>query len=128
MLGFDELGSTGGCRGQSVVGKGVDSAHDSLGGVEEGFVGGGGEEGPLEACDLEAVFEVVAGGVSVEAAQRKTDGDALGEGFKMGQSQDLAQSGLAGKEDGEASAAVPFKVGEQGKEGQDIGPEVLRRR
>ena len=83
MLGFDELGSGGGRRGQSVVGEGIDSAHDSLGGVEKGFVGVGGQKGPLETCDLEAVFEVEAGGVSIEAAQGKADGDALSESFEM---------------------------------------------
>jgi hypothetical protein len=79
----------------------------------------------LEAGDLEAVFEVAAGGVSVEAAQRKADGDALGECLEMGQAQNLPQSGLAGQEDGESSFAVPFKVGEQGQEGEDVGSEVV---
>jgi hypothetical protein len=125
VLGFDELGSGGGRRGQSVVGEGIDSAHDSLGGVEESFVGGGGEEGPLEACDLEAVFEVEARGVSVEAAEGKANGDALSESFEMRQTQDLSQPGLAGEENGEASGAVPFKVGEKGKQGKDLGPEVV---
>jgi len=108
-----------------MVSEGIDSAHDSLGGVEKSFVGGGGEEGPLEACDLEAVFEVEAGGVSVEAAQGKADRDALSESFEMGETQDLPQPGLAGEEDGEASGAVPLKVGEKGKEGEDIGPEMV---
>jgi hypothetical protein len=125
VLGFDELGSGGGRRRQSMVSEGIDSAHDSLGGVEESFVGGGSEEGSLEACDLEAVFEVEAGGVSVEAAEGKADGDALSESFEMGQTQDLSQPGLAGEEDGESSGAVPIKVGEKGKEGEDIGPEVM---
>jgi hypothetical protein len=125
VLGFDELGSGGGRGGQGVVGEGIDSAHDSLGGLEEGFVGWGVEEGAFESCDLEAVFEVEAGGVSVEAAQGKADGDALSESFQMRQTQDLSQPGLAGEEDGEASGAVPFKVGEEGKKGEDLGPEVV---
>ena len=50
MLGLDEFGSGGGSGGQGVVGEGVDSAHDSLGSLEKGLVGWGGEEGPFEAC------------------------------------------------------------------------------
>lgn len=82
VFGFDELGAGGGGSGQGVVSEGIDSAHDTLGGIEEGLVGGGGEEGSVEAGDLESVFEVEAGGVAIEAAQGEADGDALGEGLE----------------------------------------------
>ena len=71
------------------------------------------------------MFEVAAGGVSVEAAQGEADGDALSEGLQMRQAQDLSQSGLTGQEKGKPSFCVPFKVGEQGEEGEDVGPEVV---
>lgn len=108
-----------------MVSEGVDSAHDTLGGVEEGLVGGSGEERAVEAGDLEPVFEVEAGGVAIEAAQSEADGDALCEGLEVRQAQDLPQSGLAGQEHGEPALGIPVEVGEQGKKGEDVGAQVL---
>ena len=125
MFGFDELGARAGGGGQGVVGESVDAAHDALGGVEESLVGGGGEQGPVEPGELEAVLEVEAGGVAVEAAQGEADGDALGEGFEVGEAQDLAQTGLTGEEHGEPAGGVPVEVGEQREESEDVGPEIL---
>src|SRR5262249_22983050 len=35
------------------------------------------------------------------------------------------QPGLSCQEDGELSGGVPFEVGEQGQQGEDVGPEVV---
>jgi hypothetical protein len=107
------------------VGERVDSSHDALGGTEEGLDGGFGEQRPVEAGELESVFEVEAGGVAVEATQGEVDGDSLGEGLEVRQSQGLSQSGLPREEHGEPPLAVPVKVGEQGQEGEDDGSQVV---
>src|SRR5207244_1580066 len=125
VVGFDESVAGGGGDGQSVVGEGVDSAHDSLGSVEEGLDGGFGEQRSVDTGELESVLEVEAGGVAVEAAQGEADGDSLGEGLEVREAQSLAQSGLTGQEHGEPSLAVPVKVGEQGQEGEDVRSQVV---
>src|SRR5689334_4964475 len=107
------------------MGECVESTHDALGGVEEGFKGGLGEEGPIEAGDAQSVLEIEAGGVAIEATQVEADGDSLGEGFEVGSLELLAQSGLSAKQQGEPSRAVPVEIGEQGQEGEDVRPQMV---
>lgn len=63
------------------MGEGVDSAHDSLGSVEEGLDGGFGEQRSIETGEPESVLEVEVCGVAVESSQRETDGNSLSEGL-----------------------------------------------
>ena len=125
VLGFDELGSGCGGGGQSVVGEGVDSAHDSLGGLEEGLVGGGGEEGPFEAGDLEAVLEVAAGGVSSKPRSAKRMVILWASASRCDRRRICRSPDWPVRRTASRPGAVPFKVGEQGKQGEDVGSEVV---
>src|SRR5207244_9605001 len=108
VVGFDESVAGGGGDGQSVVGEGVDSAHDSLGSVEEGLDGGFGGQRSVDTGELESVLEVEAGGVAVAAAQGGGDGDSVGEGHEAREAESLAQSGVAGQGARERVMAAPI--------------------
>jgi len=108
------------------VREGVDPAHESLGCVVDGFDRGFGEDGSVAARDAEAVLQVSAGGVAVEACEAVADGDALGQGLQVGHAELLAEPGLPGEEEREASDAVEVEIREHGEEAQHVGPQGVR--
>jgi hypothetical protein len=110
VIGLDEASTVQGGSGQSVVGEGVDVAHEAAGGREEGLEGGVGEEGAIDAGEAEAVLEVEAGGVTVEAREGVADGDALGERLEVGEAELATQARLTGEQEGETVLSVPVEV------------------
>lgn len=87
MIAVDDLGAQRSGGSQSVMGEGVEVAHQAAGGREEGLDGGLGEERAVQTGETKAVLEIEAGVVAVEPRQGVADGDSLGEGLEMGQAQ-----------------------------------------
>ena len=125
MIGFDEASALEGSGCQSVVGKGVDVAHQAARGGEDGLESGLGEQGTIGTGQAEAVLEVEAGGVAVEAGQGISDADALGEGLEMSEAKRVTQAGLTDEEEGEAVLSIPVEVGQKGQESEQIGSQVM---
>ena len=85
VLGVDGFLAGGGGEGEGEVGEDIDASHDARGGGVEGLDGLEGEDGSVCSGDPEAVLEVGFGVVSVEPSQVVAHGDALGEGFEVGE-------------------------------------------
>ena len=79
MLSFDELCCFGRSHCERVVGKSVNSPHDSSGCIEQRFDGCLGKQWMSHAGDFEAMSDIAGDGLAIESGERVAHGNALHE-------------------------------------------------
>lgn len=96
-----------------MVGEEIDPAGQTVGGLEDGFQGGGLEELELGPGEAQEVLQVGRQLVAGEAGEMVANHDALPEGLMDGHGKAVAKLCLADEQKAETIVRVHLVVGEQ---------------